>query len=73
MTPTEKARALLMHAVDDVLSGCGNSYVNAYTERWLRGAAELEAYFGPFTGKVSDVKEEWSEIIEAQGGLPELP
>lgn len=68
-------RALLTYAVSGVLEICGNSYVNACTEQWLRHAASLGAYphDGPFTGKVDEVAARFEEWLETVGGLPVWP
>ena len=68
----EIARVLLMHAVGGVLDGCGNSYSNAYTEKWLRSAKELGAYHGRVIGTINDLEAEWEEWLE-ENGLPDLP
>lgn len=69
---SEVARILLMHAVGGIFDGCGNSYANSYTEKWLRHAKALGAYHGPVIGRILDLRLEWEEWLEANG-LPDLP
>lgn len=71
-TCSETARVLLMHAVSGVLDGCGNSYSNAYTERWLTKAKMLGAYHGRVIGNIVELKDEWEAWIDAHGGLPDF-
>lgn len=75
MSPSDSnlARCLLTHAVSSILAECGNSYVNSYTEQWLRHAAALGAYHGPFVGTLADVSNQWNDWLEANGDLPEWP
>ena len=68
----EKARIMLMHAVSTILDGCGNSYANPYTEMWLKHAKELGAYHGRTTGNKIDLKAEWQDWLDENGGLPHL-
>lgn len=70
---SEKARVLILHAVSNVLDGCGNSYVNAYTEKWLRTAKELGAYHGPVVGNIVDLQDQLEQWFADNGGLPDLP
>lgn len=66
----ELARVLLMHAVGGVLDGCGNSYVNSYTQQWLAHAKIIGAYHGPVIGTIIDVKQQWEQHLE-ENGLPD--
>ena len=70
----ELAKKLLAHAVGYMMDGCGNSYVNAYMEKWLDGAKSLGAYpsWMPTVGKIVKRKEKWEEYLDKSGGLPEL-
>lgn len=70
---SELARVLLMHAVSEMLNGCGNSYANAYVEQWLSHAKSLGAYHGRTIGKIRDLKEEWEDWLDSNGDLPDLP
>lgn len=69
---SEMARVLLMHAVSAVLDGCGNSYSNAYTERWLTNAKMLGAYHGRVIGNITELKDEWEAWLDTHGGLPDF-
>lgn len=69
---SENIRIMIMHAVHPMLDACGNSYANAYTEKWLTEAKKLGAYHGPVIGKISDLKEEWEWWLENNGGLLDL-
>jgi hypothetical protein len=64
---------LLMHAVDGILTGCGNSYANAYTEQWLTHAKALGAYHGRTIGVIRELEQEWEEWLDGNGGLPDWP
>lgn len=64
---------LIAHAVDSMLTTCGNSYVNAYTEQWLDWAQRLGAYHGPVIGNCKAVSEKWEQWLAENGGLPEWP
>jgi hypothetical protein len=70
---SDLARVLIMHAVDSILTTCGNSYVNAYTEQWLDWAKQLGAYHGPVIGTIKEVSEQWNDWLDENGGLPEIP
>ena len=63
---------LVMHAVAAILNHCGNSYSNAYTEKWLTKAKELGLYHGPVIGRIDDIKAEWNDWLDENGGLPDL-
>lgn len=65
-------QSLAMHAVSHVLDNCGNSYSNAYTEKWLTKAKEMGVYHGPVTGKIQDIKNEWEAWLSENGCLPDL-
>ena len=65
-------KILIVHAVTPVLNQCGNSYINAYTQQWLKAAKSIGAYQGPTTGRVNDVVREWEHWLSKNGGLPEL-
>jgi hypothetical protein len=69
------AKILLMHAAYGVITGCGNSYVNAWAEQWLDHAASLGAYpkDGPFIGGRKEVIEAFGEWLDENGGLPDFP
>jgi hypothetical protein len=73
MPSSDLARVLIMHAVDSMLTTCGNSYVNAYTEQWLDWAKQLGAYHGPVIGTIKDASEQWNDWLDENGGLPEIP
>jgi hypothetical protein len=73
VTIPEEARILIMHAVSDILEGCGNSYVNSYTEKWLTHAKHFGAYNGRTTGRITDIQAEWEDWLDENGGLPHLP
>jgi hypothetical protein len=64
---------LIMHAVDAMFTNCGNSYVDAYLEQWLRLAHAAGSYHGPFVGEIREVEEKWEEWLDANGGLPDWP
>lgn len=66
------ARTLLMHAVGGIFDGCGNSYANAYTTKWLTHAKALGAYHGRVTGNIIDLRNEWEAWLEANE-LPDIP
>jgi hypothetical protein len=70
---SELARVLLMHAVDGILAGCGNSYANAYIEQWLTHAKALGAYHGRTIGMIRELEQEWEEWLDGNGGLPDWP
>ncbi len=69
------ARGLLSYAADGVLRDCGNSYVNACTEQWLRHAASFNAYpeDGPFIGRVTDVRESFDEWLSSRPDIMSWP
>lgn len=68
------AKVLLIHAVDSMLSNCGNSYANSYTEKWLTRAKEIGAYHGQVVGNIRDVQRDWWTYSEADNQrFPELP
>jgi len=69
---SELARVLLMHAVDGIFQGCGNSYANSYTEEWLTRAKELGAYHGRVIGRIIELEEEWAAWLD-ENGLPDFP
>jgi hypothetical protein len=71
-TGSELARVLLMHAVGGIFDGCGNSYANSYTEKWLTHAKALGVYRGRVTGNIIELRQEWEEWLDANG-LPDLP
>jgi hypothetical protein len=66
------AKALLMHAVDGIFDGCGNSYANSYTEEWLTLAKELGAYHGRVIGRINELQDEWEAWLD-KNGLPDIP
>ena len=69
----EIARILLMHAVGGIFQGCGNSYANAYTEKWLTHAKALGAYHGRVIGNILELEKEWEAWLDENGGLPDFP
>lgn len=70
---SEIARILLMHAVGGIFQGCGNSYANAYTEKWLTHAKSVGAYHGRVIGVICELEEEWETWLDDNGGLPDFP
>ena len=66
------ARALIVHAVNHMMDGCGNSYADSYLEEWLRYAKELGAYHGRVVGTILELKQEWDDWLDENGGLPEF-
>ena len=70
---SELARVLLMHVVDGIFQGCGNSYANSYTEEWLTRAKELGAYHGRVIGRIHELQDEWGAWLDDNGGLPDFP
>jgi hypothetical protein len=73
MDKSSLAVAVIAHSVAAVLSECGNSYANRYTEEWLLAAKSLGAYHGRTVGKINDLREEWENWLDSSGGLPDLP
>lgn len=69
----EVARVLLIHAVSTIFDGCGNSYACAYTEQWLRHAKALGVYHGRVIGNIVELKQEWEDWLDENGGLPDWP
>ncbi len=67
------ARVLLVHAVSPIFDECGNSYANAYTEQWLRHAKSLGAYHGRAVGSIIELRQEWEDWLDKNGGLPDWP
>lgn len=67
------AKLLIAHAVEPVLQGNGNSYSNAYTQKWLEFAALLQVYAGKSVGHVKDLETAWNARSEKNGGLVDLP
>jgi hypothetical protein len=62
-----------MHAVSTIFDGCGNSYANSYLEQWLRHAKALGAYHGRVIGNIVELKQEWEDWLDENGGLPDWP
>ncbi|MGI9501318.1 MAG: hypothetical protein ACR2P3_14880 [Geminicoccaceae bacterium] len=58
----------LKHLVHQAIPGqfdvCGNSYVNAWLEKWLRLAQAVGVYKGPLIGVCNDPRASW---MESQG------
>jgi len=68
----EKLESLVIHSVDAIMSACGNSYSNSYTQNWLEEAKSLGLYDGKTTGKIQELSIEWSYWLDTNGGLPEI-
>jgi hypothetical protein len=68
-----KEQILIMHSVSLILQNCGNSYINAYTEKWLKHAKSIGAYHGDVTGDRGEVHQAWQGWLDYNGGLPDLP
>lgn len=54
MSDLEIAKELVREAVFAKLRDCGNSYINAYTQRWLERAKAIGCYSGPLTGTITE-------------------
>ena len=52
-------RRLVITAVHPMFDACGNSYINAWLEKWLEAAKALDAYDGETIGNILDVKALW--------------
>lgn len=68
-----KEQILIMHSVSPVLKACGNSYSNAYTEKWLASAKSIGAYHGDVIGNILELESCWQDWLDNNGGLPDLP
>jgi len=53
MTLNEKT--LVVEAIQPMFAACGNSYINAWLEDWLRAAARSGCYVGPFVGNIHEL------------------
>lgn len=60
MTLDEKT--LIVEAIQPMFDACGNSYINAWLEDWLRRAAKAGCYAGPFVGRINEL--DLDDIVE---------
>ena len=67
MTLDEKN--LIIEAIQPMFASCGNSYINAWLEQWLRGAASAGCYAGPFVGIIREI--DLDEVVEKSRALME--
>ena len=61
-------RNLLITAIRPMFNACGNSYINAWLEDWLRTIAPVTGYPGPFTGNIVEVMPDVNEWVDANQG-----
>lgn len=64
----ETVKNLFIAAISSMFSACGNSYINAWLEQWLRATAPWTGYTGPFTGCIVDEIQDVHEWIEKHEG-----
>jgi len=50
---------MIAEAVEPMMAACGNSYANAWLEKWLRWAKSRGAYEGRVIGNICDLKDAW--------------
>lgn len=55
-------KKLIVEAIQPMFLACGNSYINAWLEDWLREAAKAGCYVGPFVGRISEI--DLNEVVE---------
>ena len=67
MTPDQKN--LIVEAIQPMFAACGNSYINAWLEDWLREAAKAGCYVGPFIGGIHEL--DLDKIVENSRALME--
>jgi hypothetical protein len=67
---TEKQ--LIAWAIGPMFDACGNSYINAWLQRWLESAKALGVYEGPTIGTIADIDvSHWCEVANKNVGLAE--
>jgi len=62
-TPKKEVVELVRDAVSPMMDACGNSYSNAWLEKWLIGAKEIGAYQGKTVGRIEKLKQDFEEHL----------